>query len=64
MHNLALLPQSERDAIERDKQLWFKAYKLLKTRNRQLITKYLDDLEDDDRKDMARRLNTMKRNKS
>jgi len=56
--NLADLPQAERDAIEADKQAWFKAYKMLTTMSRAQIVAALDRM--DDSTDMRRRLNAMK----
>ncbi len=60
--NLARLTDSQRAEIERDKQRWFKAWRLIRTQNPRWIRDWLKHLNDDsDRDDWRRRLNTINR---
>ena len=56
--NLADLPQLERDAIEDDKQRWFKAYKMVRELQMWQVKDYLSRLDCEiEQADMRRRLN-------
>jgi hypothetical protein len=58
--NLSDLPKAEQDAIEADKQAWFKAWTMIREWDDQSIRKWLAAQEPDYRRDMARRLNHYK----
>lgn len=58
--NLATLPQLDRDAIEDDKQRWFKAYKMVHDLQMWQIKEYLAGITCEiEQADMRRRLNIM-----
>jgi hypothetical protein len=57
--NLANLPLAEREAIEADKQAWFRAYKMLTTMTDAQIKFELSKLGENEKEDMRRRLNQM-----
>lgn len=50
-------------AVERDKQLWFTAWKKLRNESRPAVNAWLSRLPENDREDMRRRLNTIHANK-
>lgn len=61
--NLAGLTKLERDAIEDDKQRWFKAYKMVRDMPMWKIKEYLAGLECEiEQIDMRNRLNTVWKN--
>jgi len=55
------LCEDEQLAVEHDKQQWFKAYTMLKTKNTYEIRRYLTTLDDDEREDFRRRLNEIRK---
>ena len=61
--NLCLLTKDEQLEIERDKQQWFKAHKMLNSKNTYEIRQYLTTLDDDEREDFRRRLNKIREKK-
>lgn len=63
-HNLAILPQLDRDAIEDDKQRWYKAHKMVIEMSISQIKAYIDSIECEiEKNDMRHRLNTCWKNR-
>ena len=62
-HNLADLPEAERERIEDDKRRCFQARKMLRNQTRDEIVAHLEALPEDEREDLRRRLNTIKQNR-
>jgi hypothetical protein len=58
--NISDLPRAERDAIEADKQAWFRAWTMIRGWDDQSIRKWLAAQDPDYKRDMARRLNHYK----
>jgi len=63
--NLCNLPVEIQQAIETDKQRWFKAYQMVRDKTTLEIKAYIESIEDDiERKDMRDKLNECYRNKN
>lgn len=62
MNNLALLSPERRAAIERDKQRWFRAWKMYRTWDHRELRLWLDVIDEEPvREDWRRRLNAIRR---
>jgi hypothetical protein len=65
MTNLATLPPAEREAIERDKANWLKAYQMVKSMTAEQISRWIAQQQDPAYKnEMQQKLRTCWRNNS
>ncbi len=63
--NLCDLPVEQQQAIETDKERWFKAYKMVRQRHINEIKAYIESIADDaEREDMRFKLNESWKNKN